>query len=103
LTQRVSKGAIRPGGRDGRRRDENERAIVKALTLAGASVTLLSIPGGPDLLVGHRRRTFLAEVKSERGRVNKLQEVWHGEWRGGDVVILRTVEQALQMIGVLAR
>jgi hypothetical protein len=102
----MRRGDVRPvraAGRDGRRRDDNERAIVKALTACGATVTLLSIPGGPDLLVGHKRRTYLVEVKSETGRLTEVQEVWHSAWRGGDVIVVRTVEEALQMLGVLAR
>jgi hypothetical protein len=94
---------VRAAGRDGRRRDENERAIVKALTLVGASVTLLSIPGGPDLLVGYHRRTYLIEVKSAKGKLNKLQVTWHDVWKGGDVAIVRTPDDALRLLGVLAK
>lgn len=93
---------LKPAGRDGRRRDDNEREIVKALTLCGASVTLLSIPGGPDLLVGFRRRTYLIEVKGAKGKLTTAQETWHDAWRGGSVSIVRTPDEALRLIGVLA-
>jgi hypothetical protein len=102
MTVRRDARPVKHAGRDGRRRDDNEREIVKALTLCGASVTLLSIPGGPDLLVGFRRRTFLLEVKSKRGKLNEVQVTWHDGWRGGDVAVVRSPDEALRLIGVLA-
>ena len=102
MTPRKDARPVKAAGRDGRRRDDNERDIVKALTLCGASVTLLSIPGGPDLLVGFRRRTYLVEVKASKGKLTVLQESWHDAWRGGDVAIVRSPDEALRLIGVLA-
>jgi hypothetical protein len=55
------------------RRDRNERELVAALRKGGAMVLLLSGEDLPDLLIGHRGRWVLAEVKAPRGRVKPGQ------------------------------
>ena len=88
--------------------DDNQEKIVKALRSAGATVQTLAAVGKgvPDLLVGHRGRTILIEVKdgkkppSER-RLTEDQVKWHGLWRGGPVAIVTDVEGALRAIGML--
>jgi hypothetical protein len=97
----VRRGDARPiKARDGRRRDDNEPAIVTALEQCGASVTLLSIKGGPDLLVGFRRRTYLVEVKSDSGTLTPAQRDYHASWRGDPIRIVRSPDDALRLIGV---
>lgn len=100
------------------RRDNNEVQIVAALTAAGASVTHLSAPGVPDLLVGYQDRTFLLEVKGTLGpRGGKLaggsakpsaggdgvysrdQLAWRAGWRGEPPVTVRSPADALAAIG----
>lgn len=86
--------------------DGNQAAIVSALRAAGASVQSLAAVGGgcPDLLVGHRGRNYLLEVKnpaqrpSER-RLRRTQVCWHGVWTG-QVVVVHTPEEALEAIGL---
>ena len=88
--------------------DDNQEEIVKALRSVGATVQTLAAVGKgvPDLLVGHRGRTILIEVKdgkkspSER-RLTEDQVKWHGSWRGGPVAIVTDVEGALRAIGML--
>ena len=82
--------------------DANQAQIVEALRAAGASVTDLSRfgQGVPDLLVGYNRRVYLLEVKSADGKLTPAEERWQNEWRGQSAVV-RTVEQALYVIGAL--
>lgn len=100
------------------RRDSNEVAIVAALTAAGASVTHLSAPGVPDLLVGIGGRTYLLEVKAPLGPKGgkhansgslesrggdgthtRDQLAWRAGWRGSPAITVRTPAEALAAIG----
>jgi hypothetical protein len=94
-----------------RRRDSNEKAIIEALRAAGASVQQLDEVGVPDLLVGYAGKTWLVEVKDEHGKAEKrskrteiglrdTQEKWWAAWKGGPLVTVCTVEEALAVIGV---
>lgn len=87
------------------RTDANQPEIVAALRAAGASVTPCHAVGQgyPDLTVGYRGKTYLIEVKDPSKptadqRLTPAQEVWHGAWRGHAAVV-RTVEEALAVIG----
>ena len=97
-----------------RKRDANEKAIVRALEAAGASVTRLGDPGVPDLLVGYAGSTFLLEVKlpletraaaggrresqGGRGDLTKAQVAWWDSWRGAKAHVVRSVDEALMVI-----
>ena len=83
--------------------DANQRAIVKALRKAGASVQPLHTVGDgvPDLLVGIAGRTYLIEVKGPTGTLTPDQVRWHGEWRGAAPLIVRDEVQALWAVGLL--
>lgn len=95
-----------------KRTDENQRGIVTALRGIGASVTDLSAVGDgcPDLLVGWFGQTYLLEVKRPLGprggtagkdkRLRPSQEVWHGGWRGGPVLVVRSPDEALLALGL---
>ena len=82
--------------------DSNQAEIVAALRAAGASVTDISRfgHGVPDLLVGYNRRVYLLEVKSVDGKLTPAEERWQNEWCGQSAVV-RTVEQALYVIGAI--
>ena len=87
--------------------DGNHRAIVEALRSCGAIVVSLAAVGGgvPDLLVGWQGRTLLLEVKNAKQQPNKQrlrpsQVAWIGAWRGGEVRVVHTVDEALAAIGV---
>ncbi len=88
-------------------KDTNQTPIVKALRAAGASVEVLSGKGLPDLLVGLRKRTFLLEVKAEKGpkggtsgrNLTRDQVAWHAAWQGHPVAVVRTIGEALTVCG----
>ena len=100
-------------------RDSNEAEIIAALEKVGATVEQIPTGKGvPDLLVGkdmpcpHCGAMFpqnvLEEVKPEpvKGKVfashvklNYRQLAWHEWWRGQKAVV-RTPEEALEVIGI---
>ena len=107
-----------------RKRDDNEKTIVDALIAAGAHVDRLNDFGVPDVLVGHRCRTILMEIKNpsknvsnrhgtldriplaERGLLTDRQvrqltdkqvDWWRG-WDGGPAYVVETPEQALAIL-----
>jgi len=82
--------------------DLNHQDIVAALKVVGASVQSLAASGSgcPDLLVGHRRRNYLIEVKGRLGKLTPDQVVWHREWQGMTVAIVRSPEEALEVLGL---
>jgi hypothetical protein len=102
----------------GKKRDANERAIIVALRLAGASVHQLQGTGEPDLLVGFEGVTYLMEIKDPtqaNGKAHKrsdgpmseltpAQVRWWTAWAapanaGPPPVIVHTPEAALRIIG----
>ena len=82
--------------------DANQAEIVAALRRVGCSVQSLADVGRgvPDLLVARGGKNLLMEIKRERGgRLTLVQKQWLREWRGS-VYIIRTVEEALQCVGL---
>lgn len=86
--------------------DDNHAEIVDALRRAGASVQSIATVGKgcPDLLVGHRGRNILLEVKdgSKPPSARKLtpnEHIWQAYWQG-QVVTVESVEQALKAVGL---
>lgn len=90
-----------------KRKDANQNPIVAGLIQAGYSVFDASAVGGgfPDLVIGGvcrrtgERRTWIMEVKTDTGKLNPLQTVWHETWRG-PVHIIRSLDDALLIVGV---
>ena len=82
--------------------DRNHVEIVAALRGVGASVQDLAAVGKgcPDLLVGYRGQNYVIEVKAPKGASTPAQVAWHAEWRG-DVRIVRSVDDALKIIGAI--
>ena len=79
-------------------RDANEKEIVEALRAVGAKVLHLD---DVDLLVGFRDRLYMMEVKTATGKLKKgKQQAFFREW-AGYVWIVRTVDQALGLIGAI--
>ena len=77
------------------RLDRNHAEIRDALEKAGATV----VPDGPmDLLVGFRGRNYLLEIKTATGKLRVRQESFMRRWKG-QVHLVRTVEEALEVIG----
>ena len=85
-----------------KRVDSNQAEIVADLRKCGATVLLLHEvgKGSPDILVGFRGVNYLIEIKVPDGKLNVLQQLFYGDWRG-QVAIARTSEEALHIIGAL--
>jgi hypothetical protein len=86
--------------------DDNHAEIVEALRRAGASVQSLAPVGKgcPDLLVGHRGKNTLLEVKDgskppSKRKLTPDEHIWHAHWNG-QVVTVESVEQALKAVGL---
>lgn len=85
-----------------KRADQNQSEIVDALRGMGVSVLVLSQVGKscPDLLIGHRGKNYLIEVKSEGGELSKGQAEFLDTWKGR-CFIVRSVEEALELLECL--
>ena len=86
------------------RKDGNQAAIVKGLRAAGASVEVLNVKGGADLLIGYKNLNYLAEVKDpSKPKADQCltpdQVKWHAEWKGPEALGY-TVAEAWTEIGV---
>ena len=86
--------------------DANQKAIVKALRQAGASVLIISEigHGAPDLLVGHQGKNILVEVKDgakppSARRLTSAEDNFAQLWRGDPVRIVKSVTDALLLVG----
>ena len=79
-------------------RDANEPEIIEALKAKGAIVWRLNGKGIPDLLVGYKSVTILAEVKTAKGKTKPAQDVFFGTWSGGKACIVKTVEEAISLL-----
>lgn len=86
------------------RRDDGEDEIVKALREAGAVVRVVTQGDGiPDLLVGYNGFTILMECKDgtkppSARRLTEAEERFFQEWTGGMLVIVNSVEEALEVL-----
>jgi hypothetical protein len=84
--------------------DDNQNDIVAALRKAGATVRVISQGDGiPDLLVGFRGETILFEVKDgnkppSARTLTPAEKKFFDEWEGGLCVIVKSVEDALEML-----
>ena len=81
--------------------DANQAAIVKALRAVGVSVQSLATVGKgcPDLLAARGADTWVIEVKGPKGKLTPDQIEFLKNWRGV-VHIVRTVDEALNIVGV---
>jgi Holliday junction resolvase len=85
--------------------DANQREIVKALRKSGCEVLSLAAlgEGAPDLLVSRSGVLYLCEVKdghkfASQQKLTKHQISFHQRW---PVVVVNSIESALQAVGVL--
>lgn len=93
------------------RRDANQKGLVTVLEQLGCSVVDMSaagIPGWPDLAIGVAGSTHLLEVKNPesaygRSGLNQNQSAFARDWRGGQVYVVTTVEDAVVLVGNLRR
>lgn len=89
-----------------KRVDANQREIVEGLRKVGATVEHLHTigKGCPDILVGYKRwngrhMNYLMEIKHGKGQLTPDEHDWHEKWNG-QVAVVRTVREALGIIGV---
>lgn len=86
------------------RTDKNQTEIVRTLKAVGATVTDTSMVGGgfPDLVVGHCKKIYLMEIKNPdaRGKLRASQIIFQEFWKGPDVHVVESVDEALKVIGV---
>jgi len=87
------------------KKDNNHREIVKALIQVGCSVLDIAGVGNgcPDLLVGYRGTNYLMEIKNRKSSYGKRglkenQQKFANQWRGGQVYVVSTIEEALKII-----
>lgn len=79
--------------------DVNQAEIVDALRQVGVTVTCIHSVGHgcPDLLCGHKGKSYVLEVKNGNSKLTADEREWHAEWRG-QVAIVRTPEEAIRVI-----
>lgn len=85
-----------------RRVDRNHSEIVSALRKCGAHVHSTANVGNgfPDLFVGWCGRVFLLEVKDGKAKLTDKEIAFHAEWCGYPVHVVRSVEEALTVVGI---
>lgn len=78
-----------------RKIDNNHTEIVNLLRQSHCSVLNLFRVGDncPDLLIGYRGKNYLAEVKSEKGKLTEGQREFMRLWRGAPVIVGYNFEQ----------
>lgn len=78
--------------------DANQPEIKEVFLKHGFSVfdTKNVGQGFPDLILGRRGYTWLAEIKMPKGELNERQIKFHNEWKGCPIAIIRSVEEALE-------
>jgi len=78
------------------KRDFSEPEVVRTLQELGFSVWRLDQP--VDLLLGFRGQTYLAEVKTGKGKFNENQVRFVEEWKGKPVVKLTSSQDAIDFV-----
>lgn len=87
------------------RKDANHHSIVDTIRKVGGSVIDISVmgQGAPDLIVMTRKGIQLAEIKNTatsygRKGLSTRQRKWAELWRGGPVYVLRTDQDAINLV-----
>ncbi len=80
------------------RRDANEPAIRAYLEAHGVFWQPLSITGGPDGIAAANSRMALVEVKQPGEKLRPNQEDWQHTWPGPAPWLIRTEEDAAQLV-----
>jgi hypothetical protein len=84
--------------------DSNQSEIVSAFRDLMCSVKHLHTAGRgiPDILVGFGGFTALCEIKTEKGKLNKVQEEWRKDWTGG-VYTVRNFDDVVRIHRMMMR
>jgi hypothetical protein len=89
------------------RKDKNHNSIISGLKYAGAAIIDLSSMGYgiPDILVSYHNVLYLMEIKNPdnaygRRGMNKNQKQWAERWRGKKPEVVRSIDDALKIIGI---
>lgn len=82
-----------------KRKDANHNQIVWELRQLGFSVFELHNVGGsfPDIIVGWEGNNYLFEIKTEKGRLSKVQKEFFAFWKGNKFLI-HSSQEALEYI-----
>ena len=80
--------------------DANQPEIVEAFRQLGCSVLHLHMVGSgcPDLLIGCNGFNVLVEVKTATGKLTDDQKDFVYAWRGDAVNIVRTRDDAIELV-----
>jgi len=80
--------------------DANHTEIVAQLRHIGATVVDLAKVGKgcPDLLVGWRGKTYLMEIKTKTGHMRATQEQFFRSWTGGYIAVVRSFDDAYNVL-----
>lgn len=78
--------------------DKNQPVIVEVLRKRGFQVICMHAVGRgfPDLIVAKNRDSWLVEIKDGNERLTDRQTVFHSEWQGKPIQILRSLDDALR-------
>jgi len=84
--------------------DANQSPIVRGLQAVFGPEAVFDCSGVgrgfPDIMVGVRGHNILMEIKTDRGKLTDDQVYFHREW-DGQVSVIRTLQEALDLIGRL--
>jgi hypothetical protein len=83
------------------KRDTIATTIIQALRGVGAQVWQVSGKGIPDLLVLFRGEFYLLEVKTGRGKLTPAQVEFFDDADTPNAAVVRSVDDALQVIGAI--
>lgn len=80
--------------------DGNQTAIVQRFRECGASVLHLHMVGDdcPDLLIGTKGVNVLVELKTDTGTLSLGQREFIKGWRGADVWVIRSPDEAQMLV-----
>jgi Holliday junction resolvase len=87
------------------RKDLIHAEVARALTAAGGTVADTSQLGGgfPDIVYGRGGVTWMLECKDSNGSHTPAQKEFIARWRGGPVLTIHSVQEALEVVGAIAK
>jgi hypothetical protein len=85
--------------------DGNHGEIAEAFISVGCAVADTSAAGFgfPDIVLGLIGQTHLVEVKDENGRLSASQDRFLRDWRGGPIMVVQTIDEAIAHVQRIRR